>query len=175
MKYNSPSAEKSSIKHKLVKWAHVPVDLHINNDTTKKRNATFLFDNYSEEDVIQFLEEYIVSSVGNNFYGIQLKGIRQGELTKVLFSDIYYFEAIQSRLYAYTQESAYLIKCKLYEIEDFNPIFIRINKSTVINILFVGKVRPLINSKLQIELLDGQDLEVNRKYRKKFLNYLEEY
>ncbi|MBC1480335.1 LytTR family DNA-binding domain-containing protein [Listeria seeligeri] len=92
-----------------------------------------------------------------------------------MFSDIYYFEAIQSRLYAYTQESAYLIKCKLYEIEDLNPIFIRINKSTVINILFVGRVRPLINSKLQVELLDGQDLEVNRKYRKNFLNYLEEY
>lgn len=41
MKYNSPSAENCSIKHKLVKWAHVPVDLHINNDATKKEMQLF--------------------------------------------------------------------------------------------------------------------------------------
>lgn len=160
------------LKLKLARWHHLPVEIIVRKQNEKKMKM--YFENYSETDVIHFFEKYIVPTKENAFYGVEVKGINQGELKKVFFTEIFYFEAIQDKLYVYTKDSAFQLKNRLYEIEELHPSFVRINKSIVVNIFFVKKVRSLLNSKLRIELVDGQDLEVNRKYRKTFMEYLEE-
>lgn len=160
------------LKEKLSRWYHLPVEVIVENKNEKK--MTMYFENYSETDVVNFFEKYIVSTVEDAFYGVEVQGNIQRELKKVFFSEIFYFEAIQDKLFVYTKDSAFQLKSRLYEIEELHPSFVRINKSIVVNILNVKKVISLLNSKLRIELVDGQDLEVNRKYKKTFMEYLEE-
>lgn len=162
----------SRLKRKLINWEKVPLDVRIGEG--ESHQATIRFTNYKQEEIEQFFITYINPSVKNAFLGVQLSGINKDVLKKIYYKDILYFEALGDRLYAYTQSDAYLIKHKLYEIEDVHSSFIRINKSMVVNILAVDKISPSLNSKLTLWLTDGQDLEVSRKYRKEFLKYLEE-
>lgn len=66
------------------------------------------------------------------------------------------------------------LKNKLYEIEEFSKLYVRISKSFIVNILVVEKIYPSLNGKFIIELTDGQNLTVSRKYKKQFLEYLED-
>ncbi|HDR7210522.1 TPA: LytTR family transcriptional regulator, partial [Bacillus cytotoxicus] len=90
-----------------------------------------------------------------------------------LFEDILYFEAIQEKVFFYTCNSAYQLKMRLYEVQEIHPMFIRINKSITVNIFSVNKVLPSLNGRLMIELSDGQELEVSRRFSKDFKEYLE--
>lgn len=163
----------NQIKNELLKWAHIPMDVKIVETSTEKK-VTLVFQRYSDIEIKDFFELYLIAAEKDFFYAISLEGITKGELTKLNYADIYYFEAMNDNLFIYTKNSAYFFKKRLYEIENFHPIFIRINKSIVVNALCVESIVPLLNSKLKITLNDSQVLEVSRKYKKSFLDYLEE-
>ena len=56
-------------------------------------------------------------------------------------SSIYFFETAQTTIDAHTKDDVYKIKYKLYELEDLLPrSFVRISKSTIINVDFVYSI-----------------------------------
>lgn len=162
----------TKLEKKLKSWDSVPLDVCLTQG--KKQQATLEFMNYSQSEIEAFFGSYIISTVKEAFLGVQVSGVNKDTYKKVLFKDILYFEAIGDKLFAYTKKEAFLIKNKLYEVEEISPSFVRINKSNVVNVLAVDKISPSLNSHLILWLTDGQDLEVSRKYKKIFLNYLEE-
>lgn len=63
---------------------------------------------------------------------------------------------------------------KLFELEETltNSSFVRISKSCILNIDFIEKVKPMLNGKYEVLLINGEKLIINRHYvpifKKKF-------
>lgn len=77
---------------------------------------------------------------------------RQGQLTGVLddrqyeipITDIFYIEAVDNKTFIYTQSKVYDTRQKLYELEEIlrEKRFLRISKSTMLNLMKVSSIKP---------------------------------
>lgn len=83
---------------------------------------------------------------------------------------IQYFIAEADDIYASVQKKRYIIKQKLYELEEtlVNHYFIRVSKYALVNINRIDYIKPALNSKLILIMENGDQLEVNRHYYKAF-------
>lgn len=90
---------------------------------------------------------------------------------EVHIDSIHSVYASDDDVYVVINDNELKVQEKLYDFETF-PSFVRINKSEVVNITSIKDVKPLFNSKLKLELLNGEVLYVNRTYLKSFKNYL---
>lgn len=80
--------------------------------------------------------------------------------------DIFYFDAVDNRVFAYTKDKNYEIKMKLYEIEEDNSFssFIRISKNTIVNIKKIEHLSPEFNGRFVAKLLNGENVIISRGY-----------
>ncbi len=107
---------------------------------------------------------------------------RQERLFRILPSAVYYFEAVDNRVFAYLEKEVYETKLKLYELEErlAGTDFFRASKSTVINLakvesLFhirhengavdkVESLSPAFNGRFEAAMKNGEKLIVSRQY-----------
>jgi DNA-binding LytR/AlgR family response regulator len=91
-------------------------------------------------------------------------GKKESRQYRIPYHDIYYLESQDEHTVLYTSKDSFIIPFRLYEIESWGDPFVRINKSTVINLNHLSSFKPMLNSKLEA-LLDNRDrLEVSRMY-----------
>lgn len=115
-------------------------------------------------DVIDNRLEKILGYIRLNVFS--LHGVKDGEKSVISLEDVYYFDSTDERTFAYLENDVYECSMKLYELErqlaDAN--FVRISKSCIVNILKLESVRPLINSRYEARLENGEKLIINRHY-----------
>jgi len=80
--------------------------------------------------------------------------------------DVYYFDAVDSRVFVYTKDKSYEVKMKLYEIEEeySQAPYIRISKNTIVNIKKISFLSPEFNGRFEAKLLNGESLIISRGY-----------
>lgn len=80
--------------------------------------------------------------------------------------DIFYFDAVDNRVFAYTKDKSYEIKKKLYEIEEDYTFssFIRVSKNTIINIRKIERLSPEFNGRFVAKLINNEDVLISRGY-----------
>lgn len=81
--------------------------------------------------------------------------------------DIYYFESVDEKSFAYTKDNCYEVKSKLYELEenlDFR--FFRCSKSVILNSRKIKSVVRADNSRMNATLLNGEVVVISRSYVK---------
>lgn len=84
-------------------------------------------------------------------------------------SDIHYAQSIDDMVYVFLGNERYECALKLYKLEEiFSSNFVRISKSTIVNVLKVKAIEPTFNSKLILYLENNSKVEVNRSYIKQF-------
>jgi len=81
-------------------------------------------------------------------------------------SDIYYCESVDKRTFVYCEKSVYRTELRLYQlVEDLHRFgFVQISKSCVLNINTLDSIKPLLNSRMEATLTNGERLYVTRKY-----------
>ncbi|MED9970081.1 MAG: LytTR family DNA-binding domain-containing protein [Ruminococcus sp.] len=99
---------------------------------------------------------------------------RQGQLTgtaddrqyEIAVSDIFYIEAVDNKTFLYTKSKVYETKQKLYELENMlrEKHFLRVSKSTLLNLMKVSAIRPALNSRFTAVLFSGEQVVISRKY-----------
>ena len=99
---------------------------------------------------------------------ITVSGRIENEYTQIFSDDVYYFEAVDNKTYIYCEKNVYQSDMKLYELELklSGAKFTRINKSCIMNIAKLEKVKGQINGRLLATLSNGEKLIVNRSYVK---------
>lgn len=136
-----------------------------------------------EEKVeVHYREEHEwVSKIIATVNGVTHTPIYQGknhEGARIVFDpcDVCYFESVDKKTFAYLQKEVLQIEESLSQVEDIyrNFGFVRINKSCIVNLYKIKKIKPELNMRIKIELETGESLIINRGYKKAFDAFLEE-
>ena len=96
----------------------------------------------------------------------ELIGYIQNDIHRLLFSDVYYFEAVENKVFIYCQNKVYESKQKLYELEQLceHRRFFRCSKSTILNIEKITLVRPSISGRFEAILDNKEKVIISRQY-----------
>ncbi|MDE6713353.1 MAG: LytTR family transcriptional regulator DNA-binding domain-containing protein [Lachnospiraceae bacterium] len=96
----------------------------------------------------------------------QLTGYIEDKIVKLPLKEIYYFEAVDNKVFAYTAKETFEIRKKLYEIEqDYEYTdFLRISKSAIVNVSKIAYVKPIFNGRFEAKLKNDEKIIVSRQY-----------
>lgn len=95
-----------------------------------------------------------------------LAGYLDDKIVKLTLRDIFYFESVDNKVFAYGDSGVYEIRKKLYELEEeFSYTdFLRISKSTIVNVAKIAYIRPLLNGRFEAKLKNDEKIIINRQY-----------
>lgn len=99
--------------------------------------------------------------------GVELSGVADGRRTeRFRLEGVYYFEALDEKLFAYTREQVYEVKMRLYEAERaFERFhFVRCSKSVILNLLLLEGISPALNGRFFAHMKNGERLMISRQY-----------
>ena len=87
-------------------------------------------------------------------------------ITRLDIKDIYYFEAVDNRVFAYCEKQVYEIRKKLYELESelAGTDFLRISKSSIVDLSKVAHLAAAFNGRLEAKLKNGEKIIISRQY-----------
>lgn len=93
-------------------------------------------------------------------------GYREDRISRIKLSDLYYFEAVDGKVFAYGENSVHEVKQKLYELEELckGNSYFRASKSTLLNIAKIVSVHPSISGRFQALLENGEKVVISRQY-----------
>ena len=105
----------------------------------------------------------------------EILAVKKGsDIAFLQFSDIYMLRVENKKVTAYTQNNDYSIKKPLYQIEELlNNNFIRISKTTIVNLRKIERVAPSLKGMMFIQLKNGLKDNISRKYMPDFKKALD--
>lgn len=92
---------------------------------------------------------------------------RQEERLHILNAeDVYYFEAVDGKVFLYAEKEVYETSFRLYEIESrFEETdFFRASKSVVVNLSKIASVQAVFNGRFEARMKNGEKLIISRQY-----------
>ena len=96
------------------------------------------------------------------------------DIALLQLDEIYMFRVEDKQVKVYTESSNYLIKKALYQVEEvLDSDFIRISKTTIINLKKIERVAPSLKGMMFIELKNGLKDNISRKYLPDFKRALD--
>lgn len=115
--------------------------------------------NEPDEAVLQLINSIKANSK-------KLIGIIDSQIHIINPKDVFYFEAVDKKIFIYCKEKVFESKLRLYEIEEEyeNWDFFRASKSTIINITKIKSISPLFYGKFQALLQNGENIIISRQY-----------
>lgn len=96
------------------------------------------------------------------------------DITLLELKDIFMFRVEKKQVKVFTQNNEYIIKKPLYQLEEsLTGDFVRISKTTIINLKKVERVAPSLKGMMFIQLKNGLKDNISRKYLPDFKNALD--
>lgn len=96
----------------------------------------------------------------------RIMAFKQGSVVMLNPKEIYYFEAVDNKVFAYGEKEVYEMKAKLYELEeDFEGTdFFRASKSSIINLSQIKSLTPAFNGRFEALLYNKEKVIISRQY-----------
>ena len=96
----------------------------------------------------------------------KITGYVEDKIVKLEPKEIFYFESVDNKVFAYTDKGVYEVRRKLYEIEeDFAHMdFLRISKSSIVNVAKIAYLRPIFNGRFEAKLKNDEKIIISRQY-----------
>ena len=115
---------------------------------------------HKADDVVEEIVAFIKSRQG------KLSGNLDGDIYEIPILDVMYIESVDNRTFLYTQERSYESRQRIYELEEVlkHHHFIRISKSSIVNMLKIQSIRPALNGRFSAILCNGEEIIISRKY-----------
>ena len=90
------------------------------------------------------------------------------------FSDVYMLRVEDKQVKVYTENTDYSIKKPLYQVEEnLSGDFVRISKTTIVNLKKIERVAPSLKGMMFIQLKNGLKDNISRKYLPDFKQALD--
>ena len=99
---------------------------------------------------------------------------RGSDIALLEFSEIFMFRVEDKQVNVYTENQEYIIKKPLYKVEEtLTSDFVRISKTTIVNLKKIKRVAPSLKGMMFIELKNGLKDNISRKYLPEFKRALD--
>ncbi|OBZ09028.1 histidine kinase [Bacillus sp. FJAT-27264] len=97
---------------------------------------------------------------------LTLLGHRNDKVHRIKLSDVYYFEAVDGKVFLYSKDNVFEVKQKLYELEELckEKNCFRASKSTILNIAKISVIHPTLSGRFQAVLDNGERVVISRQY-----------
>ncbi|WP_296807466.1 LytTR family DNA-binding domain-containing protein [uncultured Methanobrevibacter sp.] len=124
-------------------------DIHTNELTDNIQKAINLLEDESKNDML---------------------AVKKGkDITFLEYDEIFMIRVEDKVVKVYTQDDEYSVKKALYQVEEsLNQSFVRISKTTIINIKKIDRVAPSLKGMMFIMLKNGLKDNISRKYLPEF-------
>ncbi|MNK06032.1 putative HTH-type transcriptional regulator [compost metagenome] len=95
-----------------------------------------------------------------------LLGYDADNIHRLKIADVYYFEAVDNKVFIYCKDKVFESKQKLYELEEIckGKKFFRASKSSIINLTKMSSVKPTLSGRFEAKLDNGERLVISRQY-----------
>ena len=96
----------------------------------------------------------------------KLMGYSDDQMHIIEPKDVFYFEAVDNKVFIYCKEKVFECKMKLYEIEEEyeNSEFFRASKSTILNVAKIESMRVDFSGRFLALLQNGEKVIISRQY-----------
>ena len=120
---------------------------------------------YLDESLTRLINQFKTGKGKMNFY-------KDGKIVFVEPEEVLFFESVDDTVFAYTKDSVFETKSKLYQLEEELPasIFFRANKAVIVNLDKIDSLAPVFGGRFEAVLENGYKVVVSRNY----LNTLKE-
>ena len=132
--------------------------------TDNIQKAMVLLENENEEEDKEGIND-------NN----SILAVKKGQDIVLLdFEDIFLIRVEDKQTKVFTENKDYLIKKPLYQIEEnLDSNFVRVSKTTIVNLRKIKRVAPSLRGMMFIELKNGLKDNISRKYLSDFKEALD--
>ena len=98
--------------------------------------------------------------------GTSLSGVNNERAYQFKLENVFYFEAVDERVFAYTKEHTYEMRIRLYELENAyaDRHFVRCSKSFIINLMKLESISPALNGRFTAHMKNGEKVIISRQY-----------
>lgn len=98
--------------------------------------------------------------------GATLSGSVGERIYQFNLTEVFYFEAVDERVFAYTRDKSYELRIRLYELEKAyaDKHFVRCSKSFIINLLKLESISPALNGRFTAHMKNGEKIIISRQY-----------
>lgn len=138
-------------------------------------------DNCLKEDRVDIHYRKMNNKIDNiityiNKNNLLIEGVMGDEKHIIPIEDIYYFDTVDKKTFAYLKENVLQIKYKLNDIEEGlgSYGFVRISKSIIVNVYKIKRLKSEVNMRINAWLKNDELLVINRHYKKSFHKKLNE-
>ncbi|MDE6916205.1 MAG: LytTR family transcriptional regulator DNA-binding domain-containing protein [Lachnospiraceae bacterium] len=96
----------------------------------------------------------------------KITALQDGRYFQVAAEDIFYFEAVDNRVFLYLEQEVYETKRRLYELEEsfLGTDFFRASKSCIVNLAKVKSLSPAFNGRFEALMKNGERVIISRQY-----------
>lgn len=96
----------------------------------------------------------------------KLTAYSDGAITLLEPKQIYYFESVDNKVFAYCEKQVFELRKKLYELEEdlSGTDFLRISKSTIVDLSKITHLSAAFNGRLEAKLKNGEKIIISRQY-----------
>lgn len=96
----------------------------------------------------------------------KITALQDGNYFQVAPEEIYYFEAVDNKVFLYLEKEVYETKMKLYELQDIfqGTDFFRASKSCIVNLSKVKRLSPAFNGRFEALMQNGERVIISRQY-----------
>lgn len=96
----------------------------------------------------------------------KITALHDGNYFQVVPEEIYYFEAVDNKIFIYLEKEVYETKRKLYELERLfqGTDFFRASKSCIVNLAKVKSLSPAFNGRFEALMRNGERVMISRQY-----------
>lgn len=139
---------------------------HIEEEKQENAILNLHKSNQHSDEIISYLEK-------ENFRTENISCTVDGKLHYVPFFEIIFIESSSNIQILHTQNNSYKCSKRLYELEKILPTyFLRISKSSILNLRCVSVYKPAASGLMKAELINGQEVYISRNYVKKLKEVL---
>ncbi len=112
-----------------------------------------------DENLLELIRDLKQGSSKLNVY-------RNSEIFRIEPEQVYYFESVDQKVFAYCRTDVFEIKSKLYELEEELPKqdFIRAAKSIILNLNKIKSLTPAFGGRFEALLKNGEKVIISRQY-----------
>ena len=124
-----------------------------------------------QEDEIVIRCNQLDESILQMIYGIKMNqnklvGTYNGQMQIIDPKDVFYFEAVDNKIFIYCEKQVYETKLKLYEIEEEyeKTDFFRASKSIILNLSKIKNLSPAFNGRFEALLKNKEKVIISRQF-----------